>query len=73
MLGREGQLKLKSLGFYLWLSQNSGPDFCNEHWFSKKVRLYPILFYIYIYISNCNYDATVFEHDPQCISRLVNS
>lgn len=49
MLGREGQLKLKSLGFYLWLSQNSGPDFCNEHWFSKKVRLYPIL-YIYIYL-----------------------
>ena len=49
MLGREGQLKLKSLGFYLWLSQNSGPDFCNEHWFSKKIRLYPIL-YIYIYL-----------------------
>ena len=49
MLGRKGQLKLKSLGFYLWLSQNSGPDFCNEHWFSKKVRSYPIL-YIYIYV-----------------------
>lgn len=39
--------------------------------FQKKLGYIP--FFLYIYISNCNYDATVFEHDPQCISRLVNS